>query len=303
MSKEIFCNESRENTGKMSNEQLVIRIKAGIDVADSMLQLWQQNIGIIRKFANKYSCMAEVEDLEQEGYLALCEAVEHYSPETGSSFLHYAVYWIKQGMLRYCHNNTSTVRVPVHEREKIRQYKQFLSEFKKHVGRAPTACETRYYTGLGSEAVDRLQISAEMEKIGSLEDVIGGEDDDLTVGDTVASAENVEDTVVDEVTREQLKEAMWELVDTLPGKQPQVIRMRYIDGLTLKETGKRTGLALESVRQQQRKAIRSLRASQKILSFWYEYDRIYSRALKGGGVERFNNTWTSSTESAALWDE
>ena len=28
---------------KMSNEQLVLRIKAGENVADNMLQLWQQN--------------------------------------------------------------------------------------------------------------------------------------------------------------------------------------------------------------------------------------------------------------------
>lgn len=33
----------------MSNEQLALRIKAGEDVADNMLKLWQQNQGMIEE--------------------------------------------------------------------------------------------------------------------------------------------------------------------------------------------------------------------------------------------------------------
>ena len=40
---------------KMSNKQLVLRIKAGENVADNMLQLWQQNQGFIRSIAKKYA--------------------------------------------------------------------------------------------------------------------------------------------------------------------------------------------------------------------------------------------------------
>ena len=38
----------------MTNEQLALRIKAGEDVADNMLQLYQQNMGIIKDYARKY---------------------------------------------------------------------------------------------------------------------------------------------------------------------------------------------------------------------------------------------------------
>ena len=34
----------------MTNEQIVIRIKAGIDVAENMLALWENNQGIIRGY-------------------------------------------------------------------------------------------------------------------------------------------------------------------------------------------------------------------------------------------------------------
>lgn len=44
----------------MTNEQLAIRIKSGIDVADNMLALWQQNRGFIHKIANQYRAYADI---------------------------------------------------------------------------------------------------------------------------------------------------------------------------------------------------------------------------------------------------
>ena len=46
----------------MSNEQLVIRIRAGEDTAANMLQLWKQNQRFIGMIAVKYSGYAEMDD-------------------------------------------------------------------------------------------------------------------------------------------------------------------------------------------------------------------------------------------------
>ena len=78
----------------MSNEQLVIRIRAGEDTAANMLQLWKQNQRFIGMIAVKYSGYAEMDDLKQEGYLALCEAVRHYNPDQGVPFINYAAFYI-----------------------------------------------------------------------------------------------------------------------------------------------------------------------------------------------------------------
>ena len=94
----------------MDNEQLVIKIKASIDVADNMLALWQQNRGFIHKIVNQYKAYAEEEDLEQEGYLGLSAAVDHYNPDEGVTFIHYASFWIKQYIARYIRGN-GTVRL------------------------------------------------------------------------------------------------------------------------------------------------------------------------------------------------
>lgn len=64
----------------MSNEELVNRIQAGIDTAANMAELWQQNKGFIVRMARRYSQLAEVDDLIQEGYIGLCNAVDGYRP-------------------------------------------------------------------------------------------------------------------------------------------------------------------------------------------------------------------------------
>lgn len=74
----------------MTNEQLVALIQAGEDVADNMLLLYNQIKPFIHTVALRYRSDAELEDLEQEGYLALYPAVDGYDPAAGCKFLTYA---------------------------------------------------------------------------------------------------------------------------------------------------------------------------------------------------------------------
>ncbi|WP_276952461.1 sigma factor-like helix-turn-helix DNA-binding protein, partial [Enterocloster lavalensis] len=92
----------------------------------------------------------------------------------------------------------------------------------------------------------------------------------------------------------------------LPGQQPAVIRQRYQGGMSLREIGEAQGTTPEAVRQIHAKALRELRASRfskRLRPFLPEAERIYSMGLRGNGVGKFNRTWTSSTEKAALWLE
>ncbi len=74
----------------MSNEQLVTRIKAGVDVAENMERLYFQVKGFIHSIAWGYRGFGEIEDLEQEGYLALYPAIDGYDPERDIKFVTYA---------------------------------------------------------------------------------------------------------------------------------------------------------------------------------------------------------------------
>lgn len=120
----------------MTNEQLAARIKAGKDEAGNMLKLWQQTEGFIAKLAMKYQERAEFEDLKQEGYIGLCEAVRQYAPDRGVPFLNYAAFWIRQAMRRYVDNCCGAIRIPAHVREWAGKYRRAVREYEKNMGRA-----------------------------------------------------------------------------------------------------------------------------------------------------------------------
>lgn len=137
----------------MTNEQVIVRIKAGIDVAGNTLLLWKNNKGLIHNIAYKYAAFAEIEDLKQEGFIGLCDAVEHYKPEEGVLFMTYAGYWIHQKISRYAKAN-NVIRIPEGAGTLLSQYKKMKAQWKMEIGREPSDSEIKAYLGLSWEQLE-----------------------------------------------------------------------------------------------------------------------------------------------------
>ena len=286
----------------MTNEQLVIKIKAGEDVAGNMQQLYEQTKAFIHTVAMRYQGLAELEDLEQEGYLALYPAVDGYDPDKGVKFLTYAEWHIRQYIQRYSWMNGSSIRMSYHSHERVLQYKKICSSYMMQYGSEPSEYALAVLMGLSEEQVREVKRDALMGRVESLDSYLT-EDEDTTLGETVPGAEDLEEAAVDQMAHKQLQATLWPLVDALPGKQGAVIRARYQDGMSLPEIAIHIESEMEEVQKLQVKAMKGLRKPSslwKLRPFLPEADRIYSGALIGGGVEHFNRTWTSSTERTAL---
>lgn len=285
----------------MDNEQLVARIRAHENEADNMLKLWQQNQGFIGKMAARYSSYAEIEDLKQEGYIALCEAVRHYDLASGVPFINYAAFWMKQQMSRYIDNCGSVVRIPVGVRGEIRRYKKISNEYRKYYGAEPSERELCALLRMSPEELHKVQENTRKGQIQSLSAPIGADNEEMTLEDTVASGEDLEEECAGRLDRENMKRELWIAVDSLPADQAQTIRCRYMDGMTLKETGERQGISIERVRQNDRKAIRTLRLnkySRKYRGYYEEY--LSAAPVRHVGVSSFQRTWTSEVERAVM---
>lgn len=242
--------EPRVNPEELSNEQLVIRIKAGEDVAGNMEQLYNQVRRFIHAVAMKYRNSGEVEDLEQEGYLALYPAIDGYDPAQGVKFLTYAEYHIKQRMRRYLQMNGSCLRIPVHCMEKVQKYKRFCSSFQQEYGREPSDREAAAFMGVSLEQIEDIRENVCMARIGSLDSPVKGlEEDGVSVCDAVASAEDMEGEALERIQEQQLKETIWDCVDSLPGQQPAVLKMRFRENMTMEAIGREYGTSGEAVRQ------------------------------------------------------
>ncbi|MCD8110324.1 MAG: sigma-70 family RNA polymerase sigma factor [Clostridiales bacterium] len=283
----------------MSNEQLVVLIQSNDDPEGAyILQLWRKNQGLIRKIAAKYSGYAELDDLQQEGYIALCNAARLYDPDRGSSFAHYAVFWIRQSMIRYIENN-SAIRLPSGAYQQLVRYKQLCAQYMAERGRMPTDAEICDSLRISEEQLDQLKKAAQTANLKSLDEVIA-DDDGLTIGETVMDPCDYYSDLLDKIQDEALGAVLREMLDDLPGCQGEILQLHYYDGLPLTEISRRTDESYNSVTNQKRKALNTLRRpcnSDRLLPFLP--DHIISIAY-GGGVETFKRTWTSSTERAAL---
>lgn len=285
----------------MTNEQLVARIQAGENEAENMLELWQQNKGFIHKMAIKYTAFAELEDLKQECYIGLCHAVEHFNADQDASFIHYAALWMKQVMLRYIDNCCSVVRIPVHARSEIHQYKKIYGEYRKWYGKEPTDYEMSYFLGVSTEKLDSIKKNALAVKIRSLDEPISGENEDILLSDTLASDQELEEDIIKRLDTAAMTEALWSAVDELPDNMPEVLRHRYQDNMTRNEVGQQLGITASQAGTIEYKALRKLRIPSKCEQFRGYYEQYISAVpIYHVGVERFNRTWTSSVEEAVL---
>lgn len=71
----------------MSNEELIKEIRSG--KTEYIETLWEQIYGFVRKRAIAYDQPEIVDDITQEAFISMLDAIEHYDPDGGASFLHY----------------------------------------------------------------------------------------------------------------------------------------------------------------------------------------------------------------------
>ena len=284
----------------MTNEQLVIRIKAGIDPAKNMLTLYENNKGLIFKIANKYQAYAELDDLLQEGYIGLCGAVDGYDPEDGS-FSNYAFLWIRQAINRYALRNR-TVRVPESLARQISGYNKMQNDFMVRYGREATDYEMRRLLGLTIKQYDNLIQGMSVRDLASLDTPLKSDPDgELTIADVIPGGADPGDEVTDRIDNEVIKSFLWGQVGELPEDQKEVIVQHYKDEVPYKAIAESMGLTCNDVRTKASKGIKELRSHKrrklfrKYLPEWIESD-----VYKGNGVGRFKCTWTSSTERIAI---
>ena len=292
------------NQNDRTNECIVAAVQAGDNEAENMLQLWKQNKGFIAMMARRYSAGAEIEDLEQEGYIALCEAVQHYDPARGMSFISYAAFWIKRRM-RICADNSRTVRLSFNAGDEVRQYQKIMREYRQEYGCDPSDWELCGFLYVSREKLDQIRIAAQMGNIRSLDEPVQGVDGDISLGDTVASGEDAVEEAIREIDKEQMKRELWLAVDQLPGDLPAAVRLRYENGLTLEKTGQALGVNRERARRLESKAMRILRQPHRCRTFRAYFEEYLSAApIHHVGVKRYLETWESEVEREALrWAE
>mgnify|MGYP000860870710 CR=1 FL=1 len=228
---------------------------------DSREKLIKANLRFVVNVAKKYQKRGlPLIDLINEGNMGLITAADKFDYRKGYHFISYAVWWIKQSILKALSEKTRLIRLPLNRANQLIQIKRFQKEKSKFQEGDASNEEIAAELGIDKESVSNI-INASRE-YSSFDAPIMFDKKERYLSEVIKDTNfrTPEDNMVDEA----LREAILKSLETLSEKEQTVIKYRYgLDGnepMSLKEIGKKFNLTKERIRQIEKKAIRRLRS-------------------------------------------
>jgi RNA polymerase primary sigma factor len=190
-------------------------------------------------------------DLISEGNIGLINAVERFDPSRGIHFVSYAVWWIRQSIIRSINEKLCFIRMPVHYLEAMRRLDK--SPFTSEADKAGISDYKAYINNMKGPV--------------SLETPIRQEDGCTALSECLEDTQYSlpEENTINSALREEIKSAL----GTLSEREAEVIKRRF--GLennnqdTLLEIGYSLNITKERVRQIEASAMQRLRSKKKIM--------------------------------------
>jgi RNA polymerase primary sigma factor len=253
-----FTEISRIPLLTREEEDVVARSVAHGDKA-AREKLINSNLRFVVSVAKKYQGHGiPLADLINEGNIGLISAVEKFDVDRGYHFISYAVWWIRQSILKALYEKSRIIRLPVNQTNNlihIEKAKKSLADYgntENHVQEIAQMLnvEENYVT-------DVMAISREVI---SLEKILDAENGSLSLESLII--DDRYDAPEQEALRKSLEEDIEKILRTLDHKEAEVIRLHFGLGkrvpMSLQEIGDRFNLTKERIRQIEEKALSRL---------------------------------------------
>lgn len=284
----------------MCNEDLVLLIRQTDNPAHAE-ELYNQNLGMIRKVVGYFSKYCDYDDLMQESYLYLMQAVKLWDPDQGTSFSTYLFSVLRYNMRRYCESQNG-VKVPAGIGALVRRYEKACSQFMVNFDREPSPEEALIILQIDRDKLEQIKRAmSAMKPSKSLQEELSGVED-LTLQDVIPDKDNQDqfEIVEDGIDRERAFSVLWDIVDSLGERESAVLRSKYQEGLDIKGIAEKLSMSQNEAQNATHRALRKLRSGpirSKLNTLYFD---IYGDAMKHSGLTYFRNHNTSATEQTAL---
>lgn len=233
--------------------------KAANGDPDSIEKLIKANLRFVVNVAKKYQKQGlPLSDLINEGNIGLMNAIERYDVDKGYHFISYAVWWIRQAILKAICEKSRMIRLPLNRANELVQIQKASKALQSEKGEDPDISEIARATNMKDDhVISLMNISRDLI---SLETPVYAEKGTSQLADFIED----EDYKAPEALaiENSLKADINSILATLSEKESKIIQYRFgLNGhtpLSLKDIGDKYNLTKERIRQIEKKAIKRL---------------------------------------------
>ena len=235
--------------------KLAVMAKKGDSYARN--RLVESNLRFVVSIAKQYQNRGlPLSDLISEGNIGLLTAMDKFEPEKGYHFISYAVWWIRQSILKAIGEKSRMIRLPMNRTADLVQILQAKTNLEENGYNDASIEDIAAECGMTKDQV--LEVMQMSREVSSLDAPVGAEEDS-SFGDFIESDLQKPDEVVMD---EALKESVRKILDTLPERERGIIALRFgLEGkkpMSLKEVGELYNLTKERIRQIEKKVLGQL---------------------------------------------
>lgn len=233
------------------------RAAAGEKFAKDMLV--KSNLRFVVNVAKKYQNQGlPLIDLISEGNIGLMNAIERYDVEKGYHFISYAVWWIRQAILKAVCEKSRMIRLPLNRANELVQIEKARKMIQGSLSEDEEIREIARFLDMDADHVaDLVAVSRDLV---SLESPVFDERNASVLGDFIENDQYESPETY--VTAISLKDDINDVLTTLTDKEREVIEYRFgLNGrraMSLKEIGDRFHLTKERIRQIEKNALKRL---------------------------------------------
>lgn len=238
--------------------ELAVKAKQGDILARD--RIVKANLRFVVSVAKKYQSSAfELNDLINEGNIGLMIAIDKFDPEKGYHFISYAVWWIRQTILKAIYEKGKMIRLPSNKTNDIIKIEKARKSLKAKLSEEEELEQVAIMLNMTPLHVQEMMMIS--KDVFSLDSKVGGDEaDSNSLGEMLEDITSIspEDNVIEIDMKEQIDNAL----STLTEKEAEILRYRFgLNGkksMSLKEVGEVFNLSKERIRQIEKKAIKRL---------------------------------------------